>query len=171
MQLLKKLEDILFEAKNSGEYWVKAVPNSMMKMDVELNSIIENYVSLSEEEKKLVCIGISTDIAWLLLCFAINMATYSLRLSVQKYFTNGLTALGMVLGILDPREIILIMPLYYDVYKRNGLSFDKVLNQNDEFSLFVNNYLNRNDEDKTLASMGYILTIDEDNNPTYQRTW
>lgn len=171
MNILKELEITLKEAKDSGEYWEKGAPSSMMKMDIELNRIIVEYNLLSNEEKKSVCKGISTDIAWLLLCFAINMATYSLRFSEQKYFSNGLTALGMVLGILDQREIILIMPLYYDVHKRERLSFERVLNHNDEFASFVKNFLNRNEEDKTLESMGYILTADENNNPIFQRTW
>lgn len=171
MHLLKEIETILVEAKNSGEYWEKGVPGSMMKMDIALNRIIGDYILLSKEEKKSVCNGVSTDIAWLLLSFAINMATYSLRFSEQKYFFSGLTALGMVLGILDQREIILILPLYYDVHKRNGLSFEKILNPNDEFATFVRNFLSRSEEDKTLECMGYILAIDENNNPIYQRTW
>lgn len=171
MNILKELEITLKEAKDSGEYCEKGVPASMMKMDIALNRIIGDYILLSKEEKKLVCNGISTNIAWLLLCFAINMATYSLRFSEQKYFSSGLTALGMVLGILDQREIILIMPLYYDVHKRKGLSFEEILKQNDEFATFVRNFLSRNEEDKTLECMGYILTTDENNNPIYQRTW
>lgn len=171
MNILKELEITLKEAKQSGEYWEKGVPSSMMKVDIALNRIVGDYILLSKEERKSVCNGISTDIGWMLLCFSINMATYSHRVSEQKYFTNGLTALGMVLGILDQREIILIMPLYYDVHKRNGLSFEKVLIQNNEFASFIKNFLNRNEEDKTLESMGYILTTDENNNPIYQRTW
>ena len=171
MKILKELEITLKDAKDSGEYWGKGVSSSMMRMDIELNRIIGDYILLSKEEKKSVCNGITTDIAWLLLCFAINMANYSLRFSEQKYFSNGLTALGMVLDILDKREIILIMPLYYDVYKRNGLSFEKILNQNDEFATFVSNFLSRNEDDKSLECMGYILTKDENNNPIYQRTW
>ena len=171
MNILKELKVTLKKAKGSGEYWEKGVPSSMMKMDIELNRIIGEYILLSKEDKKSVCNGVSTDIAWLLLCFAINMATYSLRFSEQKYFSNGLTALSMVLGILDQREIILIMSLYYDVHKRNMLSFEKILNQSEGFATFVKNFLSRNENDKTLECMGYILTIDENNNPVYQRTW
>lgn len=171
MNIIKELEATLKEAQNSGEYWEKGVPSSMMKMDIELNRIIGEYNLLSNEEKKSVCKGISTDIAWLLLCFATNMATYSLRFSEQKYFSNGLAALSIILGIIDQREIILIMPLYYDVFKRNKLSFESILNQEGEFSAFVRNFLSRNEDDKTLECMGYILTKDDNNNPIYQRTW
>ncbi len=171
MNIIKEIEITLDEAKNSGEYWEKNIPSSMMRMDIELNKIIENYVTLSKEEKKIVYNDISTDIAWSLLCFAMNMATYSLRFSEQRYFTNGLLALGMILSILDQREILLIMPLYYDVSKRNKLSFEKIIAQNDDFTDFVKKFLNRKEEDKTLECMGYILTKDENNNLIYKRTW
>lgn len=171
MNILKELEIIMKEAKESGEYCEKGVPSSMMKTDVELNRVIDDYILLSKEERKSVCKSVSIDIAWLLLCFAIKMATYSLRLSEQRYFSNGLTALGIVLGIMDQREILLIIPLYYDASKQKGLSFAKILNQNDEFSAFVRSFLSRNEDDKTLECMGYKLVLDENNNPIYQRTW
>lgn len=171
MNISKELDNILKEAKDSGEYWKKGVPNAMMKMDNEINIIIEKYIQLSEEEKKHIKKEISTDIAWLLLYFSINMATYSLRFSEQKYFSNGLIALGIVFGLLDQREIILVMPLYYDVHKQKSLSFEIVLAQQNEFSTFVLNFLSRNEEDKTLECMGYVITKDCNNNPIYQRTW
>jgi hypothetical protein len=171
MNILKELESTLKEARNSGEYWGKGVPSSMMKMDIELNRVIGEYILLSNEEKKSVRKGISTDSAWLLLCFATNMATYSLRLSEQKYFSNGLTALSMILGVIDQREILLIMPLYYDACKQKDLSFEKILKQNDEFATFIRSFLSRNEDDKTLECMGYKLVMDENNNPIYQRTW
>lgn len=171
MNIIKEIEMTLEEAKKSGEYWEKSIPSSMMKMDAELNRIIENYAALSKEKRTQICKDISTDIAWSLLCFATNMATYSLRFSEQRYFTNGLLALGMILRILDQREIMLVMPLYNDVSKRKSLTFEKILEQSDEFADFVNKFLSRSEEDKTLKSMGYTLTKDDHNNPIYKRTW
>ena len=140
MSVIKKIENILEEAKASGQYWEKDVPIAMMKMDIELNKIIENYIILSKEEQKMVGNDISVEIAWLLLNFSTNMATYSLRLSEQRYFTNGLWALGMVLNILDQREVLIVMPLYYDVSKQNKWSFEKILKENNKFSNFVKNF-------------------------------
>ena len=171
MNILNELEVSLKEAKDNGEYWEKGIPDSMMKMDIELNKIINKCILLSKEEKELVDKSITTDIAWLLLCFAINMATYSLRTSKQEYFYNGLTALGMVLEVLDQREILLVMPLFYDVHKRNKLSFETILNRNDEFATFLRDFLRRDDKNKSLGCMGYILTRDENNNLFYKRIW
>ena len=77
----------------------------------------------------------------------------------------------MIFDILDTREILLIMPLYYDVSKQNKLSFAEILNMNNDFAIFVKNFLRREEENKTLKCRGYILSKDENNNPIYQRTW
>lgn len=47
----------------------------------------------------------------------------------------------MTIEIEDYREILLIMPLFYDVSKRNKLSFEEILNQNNDLSTFVNDIL------------------------------
>lgn len=171
MKIIEELDNILCKAKENGEYLRKDLPSTMMAMDKEINITVESYSKLTEERKIKIEKMISIDIAWLLLCFAINMATYSLRLTEQEYFTNGLTALRIVFRMFDEREIILIMSLYYDVHKRTGLSFEKTLNYNDEFTSFISKFLRRNEDEKSLKAMGYILMKDENNNLIYQRTW
>ena len=49
---------------------------------------------ISNEERILMHNNISIDVAWSLLSISENMATYSFRLSKQRFFTNGLLALG-----------------------------------------------------------------------------
>jgi len=39
------------------------------------------------------------------------------------------------------------------------------------FSSFHKEFLDRDEDDKTLECMGYVLANDENNNPVYQRTW
>jgi hypothetical protein len=62
------------------------------------------------------------------------MASYSRRLSEQRYFTNGLLALGLASPELDTRDVRLVLSLYWYVHKKNGLSFDDAFNQNDAFA-------------------------------------
>jgi hypothetical protein len=171
MNIVKELEIILEEAKSSGEYFEQSVSISMMRMDRKLNKIIENFVNLSKEQMDVVGNAISNEIAWLLLNFATNMVTYSLRGSEQRYFSNGLMSLRMIFNTLDQREIILVMALFYDASKRNKLSFKMALELNDEFSDFVLGFLNRREEDKTLESMGYTLSRDQNNHLIYKRMW
>ncbi len=159
------------DAKRNGDYWETKAPSSMSRMNVELNEIIGEYLISTNEERAKIHSEISNELAWSLLAFAENMATYSLRFEEQEIFNNGLFALGLTFGVLDTREILLIMSLYYDVSQKTKLSLDNVLKQNNSFSVFVSDFLNREEEKKSLKCMGYILTKDENGNLLYQRTW
>ena len=171
MSVINDIEKIIEDAKDDGDYRERNFPVLMSKMNVEMNKVVDSYRVLPEEEKKALHKSISNHMAWSLLAFAENMATYSLRHKEQKLFTNGLSAMGMVMGILDTREMLLIMPLYYDVSLRSNLSFSTILDQRDEFSAFVKAFLDRDEVNKSLKCMGYIFTKDDSNSPIYRRTW
>jgi len=170
MDIIKKMECILEDSKNSS-YIVKDIPVQLLEIDKIINEILDFCKGLSQGEQDLIYKSVTVEMAWLLICFGIRMATYSLRLSNQRYFTNGLFAISMTLGIVDRRDILLILPLYYDVQKKNGLSFNDILKQNNAFISILKDFLNRDEKDKSLECMGYVLGIDENNNPIYQRTW
>ena len=109
--------------------------------------------------------------AWHLLRFGIAMATYSLRLSEQRYFTNGLLAISMTLEKMDIRDILVVLPLYCDAQKKTGLSFDEILKQSNAFAATLKSFISRDEKNRSLGCMGYILEVDENNTPTYKRTW
>jgi len=92
------------------------IPTLMSKIDLYINKVIDNYLLLTHREK--VGTRISEDIAWLLVGFGFNMATYSLRLTEQAYFTHGLVALGMASKVLELSDIIKLVALYWDVAKK-----------------------------------------------------
>lgn len=121
---------------------------------MDIINCIKKYKSLSNDEQLNFQNSVNTDIARLLLYFSERMATLSLRTNDQDVFLIGLLALDMIDGREDIREILLIMPLYYDVSKQNKLSFDKVLNQNDEFATFVKDFLSRNEDEKNIRVYG-----------------
>ena len=85
------------------------------------------------------------------------MATYSLRLSEQRYFTNGLIALGLASRSIDLRDVLRLLALYWDVHKRNGLNFKEVLSQNNDFSHILNKFIEREKPDKSLKCMAFAL--------------
>jgi len=159
------------QEKATGQFVPQRVPNQISEADVLFYKVVDEYSRLSITDKKSVCKSVTTEMAWYLLGFGVNMATYSLRLSEQRYFTNGLFAIGMTLGILDRREILVVLPLYCDVQKKHGLSFGEILRQNSDFSSVLRDFINRNEKDKSLECMGYVLEVDESNNPIYRRTW
>ena len=157
--------------KTKGQSVLSKVPNQISKADLLFNDVLDKYMMISKTGKEDVKKFITVETAWYLLGFGIRMATYSLRLSDQRYFTNGLMALSIVVKKLDQREILLILPLYYDVHKKHNLSFHSSLVYNDEFSVMLEDFLYRDEVDKTIECMGYVLSEDENDNPFYERTW
>jgi hypothetical protein len=63
------------------------------------------------------------------------------------------------------------MSLFYDAHNRKNLSFADITRSEDKFKLFTEEFLSREESNKTLESMGYIFTKDENGNPIYKRTW
>ena len=171
MTIIKELNLIIDNSKISGEYWEKGIPAQMMTTEIELNKTMEKYGLFSKEDRKLICDEISNEVAWLLLSFATNMATYALRHLNQIIYNNGILALEIIFGILDQREILIILSLYYDISNRTNLSVSYDLIQNKDFECFIKKFLSRNQIDKSLESMGYILIKDENDNLTYCRKW
>ena len=172
-----ELQQILNESKNDKEYKLPN-PIKMCKTELDMNKVIEDYLLLTNEERKKNEISQNPNIEWLLMSFCVSMATYSLRLSEQKYFTNGLTALGMVytLSVLpetskvfDIRDILRHLVLYWDVHKKKNLSFQPVLDQNDEFSIVLKKFIERDEVNKTLKCMGFTI-IGEGDNVEYKST-
>jgi len=148
------------------------VPVQISKSGLLFLELVDDYMMLSKVDKEEVKIHLTIKMAWYLLSFGVSMATYSLRLSNQKYFTNGLFAVSMTFGLLDIRDILVILPLFCDAQKKNNLSFDEILKQKNDFSLELENFINRDEKDKSLECMGYIIKVDESNNQAYYyRTW
>ena len=170
MDIIAELKYVL-EASKNNQNTDNSIPAQLSDIDEKINEILDYWTNVNQEERGQILKFITVDIAWFLFCFGIKMATYSLRLSNQRYFTNGLLAIGMTLGILDTRDIWVILPLFCDAQKKTGLSFDEILGQNSDFSSELKDFINRDEKDKTLECMGYILDVDENNNPTYKRTW
>jgi len=102
MDVIVLLNDILKESIYS-EYSIKNISIEISKIDNKINDIIDYWTKVSQWENENIQKTISIDIAWLLLCFGIRMATYSLRLSSQKLFTNGLFAIGMTSSVIEKR--------------------------------------------------------------------
>ncbi|NMC57346.1 MAG: hypothetical protein GYA50_09020 [Eubacteriaceae bacterium] len=168
MNILQDLDNVLFIAKENGEYLVKDIPDKPLNMDLEINNIIEKYQCLSWEEKHFINNNISINLAWNLLSYSYKMAIYSLRSAEEMYFINGLVALSMTYQILDGRELLRVLTLFYDVSNKHKFTFDKMLKHNGSFTEFLINFLKRPEEAKTIECMGFIITKDKNNNIIYK---
>ena len=164
-------EDEIDRERASGQFVLQKVPEKLSKADLLFNEIFDEYFLLLNADKEGLKKLITIKMAWYLLGFGTKMATYALRLSNQRYFTNGLFAIGMTFALLDTREILIVLALYCDVQKKNELSFDEMLKQNNDFASLLIAFLKRDEKDKSLECMGYVLKVDENNNETYYRTW
>ena len=159
------------KASIKEDYGVEIIPIQLSEVDIGVNEVMDSYRCIGKDEQDRLDEYIYEGFAWFLLRFGIRMATYSLRLSDQRYFTNGLCDIGMTQGVLDIRDILVILPLYCDAQKKTGLSFDEALSQNSKFTSTLRDFIGRDERNKTLSCMGYVCEIDENNIPTYQRTW
>ena len=167
MSIVAELEEIRKRLRDIG-YWTLTIPSDE---DYEIIKCLSDYQKLSKGQKLAFKNDITYDMAGLLIYFSERMATLSLRSKEQNIFESGLYALDVSSDKRDFREILMILSLYYDVSNRNKLSFDSFINQKEALTESLMTFINRNDKDKTLECMGYILTRDENNNPIYQRTW
>ncbi len=167
MNINESLEVILNEVKEVGN-WTLPIPS---KYDREIIKCIQFYNSQNLENRQKIRKEINVSVARLLLFFSERMATLSLRTKNQSMFDIGLFGLSITLGKIDIREITLIFSLYFDVFKRCSVSFNKILEQKDEFSEHLSSFLNRKNEDKQIESMGYIVEVNEMKELAYKRNW
>lgn len=171
MDINTRIVNVCEKIMGNKEYFEKDIPIIMQSEDIEFNEIMEEYIMLSEEARASIQKKISVDNAWILLCFSENMATYSLRLKDQSYYTNGLAALSLIMNILDQREILIILPLYYDVYVKTGMQLTRALGTSEDLKDMVINFFNREDQHKSLKCMGYILEEHGNGDLCYKRKW
>jgi hypothetical protein len=158
------MKNIIFELEMIQKEIIKnqqnnvIVPVLMSKTDKEINEVMDILLS----SKNTCNFKISIDVAWLLMGFGFNMATYSLWTAEQRYFNNGLTAIGIASQFIDLRDCLRLLSLYWDVFVKKGLSFKSVISQNSTFSVIVKKFLERKELDKSLECMGFILTGEND---------
>ena len=170
MNIFNELNFVLKKSKND-QYGINSIPIQLAETDKTINEILDCYISFQHDEQEQIQTYITVETAWLLLCFGIRMATYSLRQSNQKLFSNGLLALSLAYWVLDERELLVVFSLYCDAQKKNALFFDGAFKRNGKFAMELENFVNRKDVDKSIESMGYILEFDSENIPTYKKTW
>ena len=151
---IDNLKEFLDEMKKNSNRNI--IPIEMNRFDRDINKAIESYLLLTKEAKNKTFI--SKEIGDLLVAFGENMATYSMRTGEQKYFTNGLIALGIAYKVVDWRDVLRILALYWDTHKKKKLSFQFAIDQgDDDFSTTIQQFKARSKSNKSLKCMGYEL--------------
>jgi hypothetical protein len=107
-----------------------------------------------------------------LLVFAERMASLAVRLGDAEVMRQGLMAVCLSFGVADRRDALLVLPLLWRTAERLRLDPAAELMAVhqavgcEELARFTA----RRPEDRTIASMGYVETRDDDGF-RYERTW
>jgi hypothetical protein len=148
------------------------IPN---EIDDEITDVIECYLELDAGGKRKVRESVERDQKFVFLAFAERMASLAIRLRSQEPLTMAMMAMFLQIGTGDMREDILILTLIYTAAHKLGLDPRSLfLGSARQFGLDdtsgLEAFLKRSDEDKSLASMGYVEGTDEDGF-RFVRTW
>ncbi len=146
--------EIIFKKLEKSNEGNRIIEIEMSKTDKEINKVMDNILSSG----KIDIITISNDVGWLLIGFGFNMATYSLRTGNQRYFNNGLAAIGIASKIVDLRECLRLLSLYWDVHKKKGLDFEFIISKNMYFSRIIKDFIDREEKNKSLECMEYFIS-------------
>ncbi len=169
MNVLENLHFLLNHALESSYF--KQPLNS--EIDQKLKKEISALRLITKKELDLLFKKISCNESRILGLFAERMASIAVRnhdITLVKY---GLYALLIYSQTEDPRDVILVLSLLYDaadkISEHAKETFESVISETKEEKL-LRNFLKRNDEDKSIESMGYKESKDKDGF-LYVRTW
>lgn len=103
--------------------------------------------------------------------FAERAASLAVRTGDGNWIRNGVVALCATSAASDRREAEIVLCLLHDAANRLGLPLKEVLSE----GLFlkrdlIENFLHRDENDKSLSSMGYVAGADSDGF-RYIRSW
>jgi hypothetical protein len=137
--------------------------------------VIKGYLELNDGGKRKVRESVERDQKFVFLAFAARMASLAIGLRSQEPLTMATMAMFLQIGTGDVREDILVLTVIHAAAQKLGIDPRSVfLESARQFGLDdtsgLEAYLKRSDEDKSLASMGYVEGMDEDGF-RFVRTW
>ena len=140
------------------EYLPKPIP---IARDVEITKLIVRHLN-SGEAAALVA-NLSDDQAMVLQVFAERMASYAIRQNSADILQSALVALLLSIVKSEPRESLIVMPIFCDAMlrlKTDPSSFLESLRRKVGDPLFapLKQFMKR--ADKSLENMGYVVSSD-----------
>jgi hypothetical protein len=163
--------DWLSSEINQG-YGKLSIPNSR---DREITELIKQWLALDSNKRMDATNTISGLQRATLLAYSERMASRAVRESNRNWIVLGLIAQGLDGWRADWRENALLLCLHYDACLRLGIAANEVFSEAEDVlplkaGRALASFLKRDPEDKSLDSMGYIASSDEDGF-RYKRTW
>jgi len=165
------INDFLIMLSNvvGSNYYKQPIPS---EVDIKICKFLENAASTVEKYNFLIKNRDILNNSGLFVVFAERMATLSVRNHSIEDVHIGIIALLIYSINADFRDVHLVLSILHDAVLRVGCSPDKEFEKIYGFDSagFLQNFLRRNDKDKSISAMGYISLIDEDGF-RYKRTW
>ena len=151
-------------------YYQQAIPS---EVDERISNILASLSTSDSVGLELIADGVAGDEARVLGLFAERMASLAVRENSIEPVKQGLLALLLYARTEDPRDVLLVLSLLHDaVIKTSGTPksvFAEISSIIGDAG-FLNDFLNRSDEDKSIDSMGYKESKNEEGF-LYVRIW
>jgi len=152
------------------EYYSHPIPS---KIDDKINESLAKFKLYDQEQVNSILEGIVGDNARVLGLFAERMASLAVRESNINRVRHGLLGLIIYSHTVDPRDVLLVLSLLHDAIVKLGedpkeifLEFRSLTGDEN----FLDKFIARNDEDKSIDEMGYEESSNE-GGFLYKRTW
>lgn len=142
------------------------------QIDEEIESLVD---ALAEDDNAETPPDMNETHGFVLLAYAERMASLAVRESCVDALSKGLAALGIASRLIYVKEALPVLTLMHNSASKLGVDPTNLfstlaLREGDELQVFVDSFLNRSAEDRSIQAMGYIEGKDE-GGFRYARTW
>lgn len=143
------------------------------ELDDEIGDILVELSTYNQKDIELITDNVSSDDGRVLGLFAERMASLAVRQNSLEPIRRGLFALLIYSRTEDPRDVLLVLSLLHDAIIKVGDIPKTIFNETGALfggSAFLSDFLDRSEEDKSIDSMGYEESKNEEGF-LYVRTW
>lgn len=159
------MRKIDFDPVEFSGYLARPLPDALDRAVVNALAAVRSAV----DDHPLI--GHSRSADSVLEAFAERAASLAVRTREESWIRNGVVALCATSTSSDRREAEMVLCLLHDAAKRLGLSPKEVLSKGRFLKRdLIENFLRRDESDKSLSSMGYAAGADSDGF-RYVRSW
>ena len=151
-------------------YYQKPIP---CEIDDEISDIFVDLSAHDQNNIELIADSVSGDTGHVLGLYAERMASLAVRENSIEHVKHGLIALLIYEKAHDSRDALLVLSLLHDAAVKVGNLPKAIFNEIDALfgeSSFLSDFLGRSAEDKSIDSMGYEESKNEEGF-LYVRTW
>ncbi len=170
MTSIKNILNALLKGALESEYYQQPIPS---EVDEGINNILASLSTSDLAGRELIADGVAGDEARVLGLFAERMASLAVRENSIEPVKQGLLALLLYARTEDPRDVLLVLSLLHDAVIKTSGTPKSIFAEASSIigdAGYLNDFLNRSNEDKSIDAMGYKESKNEEGF-LYVRTW